>query len=48
MGFKRIMSSLEAGREEKETEAAVMSDVRLGERGVRIIRKGAPPGEGGC
>lgn len=43
MGFKRIMSSLEAGREQKE-----MSDVRLGEMGVRIIRKGAPPAEGGC
>lgn len=33
MGFKRIMSSLEAGREQKETEAAVVGRARGG-RGV--------------
>lgn len=33
MGFKRIMSSLEAGREQKETKAAVVGR-ESGGRGV--------------
>lgn len=44
MGFKRIMSSLEASREQKETEAVVVAGSEEG----RDLRRGTPPGEGGC
>lgn len=45
MGFKRIMSSLGAGREQKETEALVAWGAK-GASQEGTMRRWAPPGEG--
>lgn len=47
MGFKRIMSSLEAGREQKETEALVVWGVKGTHPGRDCGEGGSSRGQGG-